>query len=121
MSGAVDRSGEIRRLLALRRRALHDEFVTDYDWIEDGDKIREVVVGSLEGSTQTQDVNFTHLMQSAPSTTGNVEMLVIEAELAAEEPPGNPHIPINERVLAEARERIEAKGLTPAWEVATDE
>lgn len=52
------------------------------------------------------------------STTGDVDLLVLEAEMAQDNSYSvkNPHIPINTEKLAEAKERIEKEGLTPAWE-----
>lgn len=52
--------------------------------------------------------------------TGNEEILRIEAKLAAERPPQNAALPIDEDVERKVREWCEDNGLTPAWEVADD-
>lgn len=71
--------------------------------------------GQAMSTTYEQDL--TVLFQDAPRKTGHVDHLVIEAELYAENgEAGNPAVPIDDRTEREAREQIEAKGLTPAWE-----
>lgn len=51
------------------------------------------------------------------STTGDVELLRLEADMAAgdEHTTENPHIPINSDVLEQAKRQIEQDGNTPAW------
>lgn len=52
------------------------------------------------------------------STTGDVDLLRLEAEMAAgdEHTLRNPHIPINKDVLEQAKEQIEQDGHNPAWD-----
>lgn len=52
------------------------------------------------------------------STTGDVSMLVLEAEMQAgdEYEIGNPHIPATVDVKERAEKQIAAAGHTPAWE-----
>jgi hypothetical protein len=51
------------------------------------------------------------------STTGDVDLLRLEAEMAAGDDYeiGNPHIPINTDKLEQAKQQIEQDGHTPAW------
>ena len=52
------------------------------------------------------------------STTSDVALLRLEAELAADGSDlKNPHIPATEAVLEEATELIRSDGHKPAWEV----
>lgn len=114
--------GEIARLRALSRKAQTDEFVTGYDKVEDGEKIKEVTIAGPAGTSKTVTRNLSNLYHSAPSTTGDVELLVIEAELLADgEGSDNPHIPLDDQTREAAIEQIEERGLTPAWEVVFDE
>lgn len=116
------RTGELSRIAAIRRQAI-SEWTPDPEKVdtenEDGDKIREITVTGPRGTSRTVEVNLTKLFQPGLSTTGDVEMLVREAELVADGVElGNPHIPFNETILERATARIEAEGLTPAWEVS---
>lgn len=54
---------------------------------------------------------------TGPRTTADVEMLAIEADLAADGKTGNWARPLDDDTEAKARRRIEADGNTPAWEV----
>jgi len=78
----------------------------------DGDLVVTEDDGVMEHET-----NLTKLFQPGKRKTGNVEMLVIEARLADENPDKdrNPAFPVNSDVADEALERIEAEGLDPAW------
>lgn len=115
------RTGELARMGAQRRQALTEwtpdsEKLTKVD--DDGDHIIEKTVRGPGETEKTVEVNLSSLFHPAVSTTGNVEILVLEAELAAEGECGdNPHIPVNEETLEAAINRIEAEGLAPAWEV----
>lgn len=110
------------QLLEERRAVLNDDFITDFDKKnEDGDKIKEITVKRSSGETRTYEANLSKLGQAAPSTTSNIDILCIEAELAAEGRIGtNPHLPSSAEVYEQAIERIEAEGLTPAWEAVRE-
>jgi hypothetical protein len=114
-----DRTGEIGKLLALARKRQGDEFVETFDKInEDDNKIRERVIRGPADTKQTVEVDVSALYTPGVSTTASVDILRTEAALYADGELGpNPHIPASESVMAEAREAIEADGLTPAWEV----
>lgn len=112
-------SPETRRLLAQRRKALPDDLDVKHDKVtQSGDKIREVGFRGPNNTTRTVDVNVSQLYATAPSTTGNMDILRIEAELVDDgKDLDNPHVPVNEDVQARAKDMIESEGLTPAWEV----
>lgn len=106
----------INKLKALRRKELDDDFITDYDKVEKGDKIKEIVVPGPADTTKTIEINQSHLYRPAPSTTSDVEMLRIEAQMEADgKEIENPHIPSSQDVLETAVEKIESEGNTPAW------
>ena len=114
---------EIARLIAQRRKALASHTVqmdaanTYRD--DEGNLIQERTIGSAQGHTETVETNLSTLMRAAPSTTADVEMLVIEAKLAAEGEGGdNPHIPKSETVRERALDQLDELGLEPAWRVA---
>ena len=52
------------------------------------------------------------------STTGDIDLLRLEAEMATgdEYDIENPHIPVNTDTLEQAKRQIEQDGYTPAWE-----
>lgn len=87
---------------------------------DDGDVIVEKVGKKVQNGVlvdDTYEVNFTTLFRGAPRRTGNLEILLIEAELYAETGRAeNAAIPIDEETEAEARKQIEERGLEPAWE-----
>lgn len=60
------------------------------------------------------------LFQSGPRETTNIELLIIEAEIAAEEGEevANPAYPKNDKTERRARTRLDEKDLSPAWEDA---
>ncbi|WP_135302658.1 hypothetical protein [Haloarcula amylovorans] len=121
-SDALRKPPEIRRLAAERRKCLSDAFVTNYDKIVDGDKIRELTSAGRGGDSRTIESNVSKMYRSGPSTTGDVDMLRLEAEMVAEgRELSNPHIPLDEETLTEAVEKIERDGHTPAWEVVGDD
>lgn len=113
----------IALLLARRRQNTADNWIESYDYVsEDGRKIREVTTAGPEGETRTLQIDYSTMLASTPSTTSDIDILRIEAQIADERGDGNtgrmnPHIPSNDDVLAEAKARIEEDGLTPAWEV----
>jgi hypothetical protein len=110
--------GDINRLRARRRQVLPtDEFVTDYDGVDEaGHKYRELTIPGEGGTTQTIQSDLTAMYQAAPSMTGDVDLLVIEAELLADGTDlENPHLPATTDVRDRAHRRIEQNGHTPAW------
>lgn len=109
---------DLDELLSNRRANLSDAHVTDYDKLnEDGDKIRIEKLQGPQGMEKELERNYTHLFQDAPSRTGTVSLLVLEAELADDgKDLANPHIPTGEDTLRDALNQMETKGLTPAWE-----
>jgi len=119
MTDALQHSKETKRLLAQRRKALPDELDVQHDKVlSSGAKVREIGFRGPNNTTRTIDVNVSKLYAPAPSTTGDIDMLRIEAELVDEgEDLDNPHVPINDDVRARAVDAIESEGLTPAWEV----
>lgn len=119
MAETITATQEIGRIVQDRRSKLSDAHVTDYNKIdENGDKIREETVQGPQGTTQTVDVNVSHLFQDAPSRTGDVSIIVLEAELADDGTElANPHVPTGADTLESALDQMETKGLTPAWEL----
>jgi hypothetical protein len=115
---AVTRDGEISRLIALRRKQQGDEFIDKHDKInDDGDKVQELVIRGPANTEKTIDCNLSKLFGPAPSTTSNLEILRLEAEMVADgHEPENPHIPVNSDTLNHATAQIESAALTPAWE-----
>lgn len=111
-------------LLARRRQNLdRDGHVTCHDFVdEDGQKIREISRGGPEGTATSHRVNYSRMLGATPSTSTNLELLVIEARQVSEATPEeiatmNPHIPANDEILETATEKIRREGLIPAWEV----
>jgi len=89
---------------------------------EDGELIYKKPVPTPGGGTKTQDVNMTTLYQPGPRRSGDVSLLRIEAELAADGVElDNPAKPSNGDVAKEAIELIEDRDLTPAWRVCGSE
>lgn len=119
MAKSTETSETIVTLKERRRSQLSDAHITDYDFVDKdtGCKMKEETVPGPQGTTRTVERNQTHLFQSAPSTTNDAGLLVIEAELAEEgKDLPNPHVPIGMETLEEATDRMKAKDLTPAWE-----
>lgn len=110
---------EIKVLRAKARDRLPDCVVQDgsrYDKTnDDGDKIKEV---PIRGSGKTFDTNVSSTFRPTPSTTDDVDLLVLEAEMAAgdEYELGNPHIPRSVEARDQALKQIQANGHKPAWE-----
>lgn len=116
-------TGDQSKYRALARRQRRDDaFVTDHDTTNDeGEKITEYKLPGPDGTTTTVTRNYTKLYKDEISMTGNVDLLVIEAELLAEgRTLSNPHIPLSDAVAEAARSRIDAAGNNPAWEVVFD-
>jgi hypothetical protein len=85
---------------------------------DDGDLVWERERQALTGGTTTHETNVSALLRPGRRQTGNVAHLVTEAELYADneyDRGGNPARPVDSQTAARAIERIEAKGLTPAW------
>jgi len=62
------------------------------------------------------DMPPAHELPAGTRKTGDVEHLVIEAELHDDgEGGGNPAWPINSEIAKQAIEKIESNGLQPAW------
>jgi len=112
---------KIHELKAGQREQADDSFIVEYDYInDDGDKIRDNSYTHPEYGEVEEKINLTNLFQTSLSTTTNVGMLVAEAELLEEGRIGersNPHIPATMDVLEQAKDRIEARDLTPAWTI----
>jgi len=85
---------------------------------DDGDLVWEKSVGVVDGTTQTREVNVSALLQETPRTSGDVSLLVIEAELIAEgRGLDNPAKPTTAEVAEQVVDRLD-DGVQPAWEVA---
>lgn len=116
------------QILAERRVAVKqsDDYITNYDKInQDGRKmgIRKKQHKDPEVYTAVKvEFDLTTLLAPGASTSSNVELLFLEAKIADENEDydGNPHVPTRDSVYDEAVEKIEAAGLVPAWEVASD-
>jgi hypothetical protein len=115
----------IKALVAKRRFNLEEDFIDEsrYDHIDErGHKISEQPVAGPGGTTLTIDSNLSVMYEPTPSTTSDVDMLRLEAEMLAEgRDLGNPHLPDSEETLQEAVEVIERDGNVPTWEVIDGE
>lgn len=117
---------DIKVLRAKRREALPDHIVDEDDnrvdrVTEDGERINEIVVDGGGGTTETHNSSLTSMYRPAPSTTGDVDILVLEAELLADGADlENPHIPETEAIRDKALDRLDGEGLEPAWRAADD-
>ena len=109
----------VAELIARRRQNITDDHVVGYDEIdENGHKVKTVKKDRTEAPKSTYTVDLTATTKTGPSTTSSLEILIIEAEQAADgRDRMNPHIPANDEVLEQAVERIEEEDLVPAWEV----
>ena len=118
---------KIDSLKARQQETVTDAFVTKYDYIdENGDKIKDESFTHPELGEVEEKVNMSSLLQTGLSTTTDIEHLVVEAKLMEDGRIGNnPHIPATMEILEQAKSRIEARDLTPAWTVfdesATDQ
>lgn len=119
---ATSTKRRVAPLFAKRRREVNDDHVEDHDKINDGHKIREKKTRGVDGTTKTIDVDQTALLTPGISTTSSLDVITMEAELAAGGGAvDNYHIPANDGVLDKALEELNGKGLTPAWEADIDE
>jgi hypothetical protein len=122
---AIDRDPAIKVLVAKRRDTLEEDFIDEsrYDRIDDrGHKIRELPTASPAGTDVTIDSDVTVTHRPTPSTTSDVEMLRLEAEMLADGYDlDNPHLPDTEDTLEEAVAAIKSDGNTPTWEVLDGE
>lgn len=96
----------------------------DWDRVDDRGHLiaQRRVVHPAYGEVETE-IDLTALYQTARRTTGDPDLLVIEAELAADpddSTPANPARPLDSDVAKAAVERIEQRGIRPAWEVVRD-
>lgn len=115
---AIELDAEVKKLRAQRRYELPtDEFITEYDGVDDdGHKYREYPVPGPEGTTNTRKSDQTAMYQPAPSVTGSMSILVLEAKLLdGGKDLKNPHIPNSKELLERARSKLDGMGLQPAW------
>ena len=117
---AISHDPEVAKLLAKRRQTLtRDGFIESHDDVNDkGEKVTTKTVAAGGDTTKEIEISLTAMYQAAPSTTSDIEMLVMEAELVADgKTLDNPHVPATVEALEQARKQIEQNGHTPAWEV----
>jgi hypothetical protein len=112
---------EIRRLLAQRRQELPRHVVPRdddrVDKVEDGNHIRVLESAGPGDTTVEREMDLTAMYAPAPSTTNDVEILLIEAQIVADGGTlENPHVPATEDVLEEAERRFENEPYDPVWE-----
>lgn len=117
MSDLTELEPEIKVLRAKARDSLPNDIVEDYDKInDDGDKIEVQTWTTRSGGEKETEHNLTAMYRPGPSTTGDVDMLVLEAEMMANgRDLDNPHIPSTVAVKDEALERLADQDLEPAW------
>lgn len=83
---------------------------------DDGDLIWERETRALAGGTRTTEINVSELLRPGPRKTGNIDILIIEAELHdAGNGGGNPARPLDAQTAKRAIQAIEDRGLEPAW------
>lgn len=86
---------------------------------DDGDLIYERDMQGPEGTTITQEINCTHLYTPGIRKTGNIEILLIEARMAANgKELGNPAFPVSPEVADAVVARLE-DGVEPGWVACT--
>ncbi|KYH23715.1 hypothetical protein HAPAU_41950 [Halalkalicoccus paucihalophilus] len=113
----------VGKLLGEQRRRLSDDVIRDYDEINsDGHKVKTVKKRDADGKEHEVEINLSRLLNPTPSTTSDIEILVVEARVNDEAGDGevpieNPHIPAYDAILDRAEKRLDDEGLTPAWEV----
>jgi len=94
-----------------------EQLKADAERNEDGDLVNERDLTTREGHTVTRKVNLTALFTPGSRTSGNVDLLVIEAELAADGAElDNPARPATADVAEAVIRRLD-EGVRPAWEV----
>ena len=108
-------------LIAKQRQRIGDTHITEFDRTDDdGHKIKKVKRPAVEGGLKEVDVDVTALYSPGISTTSNMEIIRIEAELADEGGEvKNLHVPANDELLDQALDLLDDHDLTPAWEVET--
>lgn len=86
---------------------------------DEGRLIKTQSISRATGESNTVETDVTALFEAGKRTTTSVQNLVIEAELVESDhhTVENPWVPGSPETLVQARERIEDKGLRPAWEV----
>lgn len=92
-----------------------------YDYIDDdtGHAMKEDRIYHPEYGQLTAEVDQTVMYQTARRTTGNLDILLVEAEQAANGGDiKNVAVPTSPETEELARRVLEEEGLTPAWEVA---
>ena len=96
------------RLDTLRAEATRDE---------DGRLIHERKVTGPAGNTTTVETDLTALLNTPPRVSGNVDLLVTEAELvAAGRELDNPATPASADIAEDVVARLD-EDVRPAWEV----
>ena len=105
-------------LIAKQRQRISDKHVTEFDKTDDdGHKIQKIKRPAVEGGMKEVDVDVTALFTPGISTTSNMEIIKIEAELADEgRDVENLHVPANDEILDRSLEMLEDHDLSPAWE-----
>lgn len=84
---------------------------------DNGDLVFEQEYQTRQGTTKTETINLTALFTPGDRTSGDVSLLVIEAELAADGVElDNPARPATADVAERLHERLD-DGVRPAWEV----
>lgn len=82
---------------------------------EDGDLIYTEIRIGPEGREHEYELNCTKLYSPGRRKTGDLEILLIEAQLAAEgKDLGNPAFPINGEIADQLHERL-PDDMNPAW------
>ena len=84
---------------------------------DNGELVHKTEYTHKQGHTVTEKVNLTKLLNPGKRTTGDVNILVHEAEQAESDRKGpeNPAWPTNGEIANEAIQKIVDKGLEPAW------
>jgi hypothetical protein len=83
---------------------------------EDGRMIWEKTVSAAAGGTNTVEVDVTALIRPGRRETGNVEHLIMEAELHDRGQGGkNPAHPIDAETARRADQELDKRGLDAAW------
>lgn len=98
------------------------KYIEEAERNDDGELIYEKTVPTPGGGSTTTEVNVTTMYQPGGRRSGNVTLLRIEAELAADGVElDNPAKPASGDVAKQAIEAIEGKDLTPAWRLFDEE
>lgn len=82
---------------------------------EDGDLIYKREFTGPEGGNRKQEVNCTAIYSPGRRKSGDIEMLVLEAEMAADGVElGNPAFPTNGEIAEQVHDRLDGE-IEPAW------